>query len=196
MEEFENFMRENSDAFDVNEPALGHWERFQSKLDAQKKAKQRKIRVRFSIAASLAALVAVALVFRYGNYGEQPEEMVQTSPAEQDVTLQDVSPELGEVEAYYTYTVEEKVDYLKKNFDQNNKHVKNCLNIINDLEKNYQDLKTELRETPDEQVVVNAMIMNYQTRLDILEMLITQLKEHPTEVQPTNSKDNKNELTL
>jgi ABC-type Fe3+/spermidine/putrescine transport system ATPase subunit len=65
--------------------------------------------------------------------------------------------------------------------------VKESLELINELQKEYKVLEQDLKNT-DDQRVATAMILNYKSRIEILEKLLEQL-EYVTQLK--NQRDEK-----
>jgi type II secretory pathway component PulJ len=65
--------------------------------------------------------------------------------------------------------------------------VKESLELINELQKEYKVLEQDLKNTGDQRVAT-AMILNYKSRIEILEKLLEQL-EYVTQLK--NQRDEK-----
>ncbi len=186
----EEFMQDRANEFDNHEPVAKHRERFKQRLKKERTVKPSPNRI-WIAAASVALLIAVSLWL--SRRPDSPSELAGTNTID-ELSLKDVSSEMREVESYYANAVTEKVTYLKQHYSVKDEHVASCLVIINNLESNYIELKRELADNPSSEQVVEAMVMNYQTRLDILDLLITQLQTQA--IDTTRLKKNQNEISL
>jgi hypothetical protein len=65
--------------------------------------------------------------------------------------------------------------------------LKESLELINELQKEYKVLEQDLKNTGDQRVAT-AMILNYKSRIEILEKLLEQL-EYVTQLK--NQRDEK-----
>jgi DNA repair exonuclease SbcCD ATPase subunit len=187
-DQLEQFMRDRAEEFDNKQPVAKHRKRFEQRLKEQQGAGS-SLRI-WMAAASIIAVISVS--FWLLNKPDSSGELAEAESVKQ-LSLQDVSSEMEEVEAYYLNAVTEKVTYLKKHYSIKDEHVASCLTIINNLEANYAELKQELAGNPASEQVIEAMVMNYQTRLDILDLLITQLQ---TQTIDTTSNLKTNEISL
>jgi hypothetical protein len=95
----------------------------------------------------------------------------------QDPTLSDLSSEYQEVEQYYKSNVDSKLnelDRLKCSTGETEK--KSIVNEVNKLDQMYQFLRKELKSNTYNERVINAMIINYQKRLEILDQVILKIR--------------------
>lgn len=190
-EEFEKYIRENAKAFDQKDLVGNHRERFEQRLKAGNKRKRFRMNNKWVGIAAGVVIILISSLLKESRRSESnhPEW------AENEVkSLRDVSTEMEEVELYMTETISEKVMYLESAYPSENDQIQSCLSIVRNLEENYEDLRKELAKSPNEKVVADAMIMNYQTRLDVLEMLIQQLNSNT--IDTSTIKNEKNEIHL
>ncbi|WP_166961477.1 hypothetical protein [Yeosuana marina] len=147
--------------FDIENPNLGHQDRFLSKLKNQELVAKKNTsgasnfwKTFLSIAASLAICISLITLLK---------------PAEETNDLASVSPEMSKTENFFTTAISEELLKL------NDARTPDTEALINDamkqmkiLEKNYESLKIDLTESGDDKRVIYAMISNFQTRIDIL----------------------------
>lgn len=158
----ERFISENRDAFDKAAPRMKVWDGIEQKMD-KKPAKRIAIWKFARMAAAVALLIGVgAAMGVYFSGGQQP--IVNT--------LSNISPEHAEMEAYFKSEIKNRTKKLA-NF---NKDI-----TINDdltqLENLLEDLETELQKTPraNNELIIDAMIQNYQTRIQLLEHVLNRV---------------------
>jgi hypothetical protein len=104
-------------------------------------------------------------------------------------SLADVSPEHAEMERYFNTQVSEKMAQLTSY--QKDQDVQGDLQ---ELDSMYEQLQRELKDAPPgaEEKIIQAMINNYQTKIDILEQVLEKVKT----INPTNSKTAENEISI
>jgi len=178
MENLEKFILENRADFDQEVPPLKVWAHIDRELDAKKPVRivwMKYVRV----AAAAAVLIAVSCYI-----GFQAGSQVETAQA-----LSDFSPEHAEMERYFNEKINEKMAKLVSY--QQDEHVRPDLQ---ELDLVYDELKAELKEAPmgGEQKVIEAMINNYQTKLDILEHVL----EKVNTTEETNLKTEEDEVSI
>lgn len=169
-DELEKFVLNNRDSFDDKEPSPMLWDKIEKAIPEQKTA---RIIPWFRMAAAASILLLVGMVgfFAYQSGVNQGVAM----------TLADVSPEMAEAENYYEKEIENKKAILASLSSEEDVHVD-----LKEMEAFMIELKNELKDvSPNErEVVIQAMIENYRTRLEILERVIDRLPENS---KPTKS---------
>lgn len=155
--------------FDVEEPQMGHQDRFLEKLNRskgvtslpQKKSNWWKP---LSIAASVALLAMLGFQF-FGTPQSIKEQVVE------------IAPEVGQTEFYFANLIEEQVQQLKdQKSPETAKLVDDTLLQLEKLELDYQTLEQELVNGGNSKIILNAMITNFQTRIDLLKEVLNTIE--------------------
>ena len=165
----EDFFKKNREQFDVAEPNIGHFERFQARIKESDEKPSRKGGTPWYI---LAVAASVLLFFGYwmGNYNQ--------SSSSAGIELADVSPQMQETQNFYMATIQKELEVIKtKKTTANQQIIDDALVQLELLETNYRKLTLELKESNADKRVIYAMITNFQTRLHILQNLMDQLEE-------------------
>lgn len=164
--------------WDVEEPALGHQDRF---LDRLERSKKKKFSYRLLIPVAAAALILFGLFINH-----KPEQ-----PATQDA-LAKVSPKVRETQVYFAAIIEKEMAKVEKeNSPETKKLVKDALFHMQELENDYDKLAQELLKKGENKQIIHAMITNLQTRISFLEEVMTRientkkLKEQYNEINQT-----------
>ncbi|WP_405604638.1 hypothetical protein [Polaribacter sp. Asnod1-A03] len=154
------FFTENE--FDFQEPHSGHLERFERKLNQQKKGVKTSWKW-----LSVAASVVLVLGFFLGSNHQKSQ-----------LDLADVSPKMEEVQTYFVSTINHELKNLEKNRSLDTESIiENALEELEKLQEEYTDFVKELTKNGKQREIINAMIKNYQQRLDILENTLDQIEE-------------------
>ena len=180
MKTIEDVIRENKDFFEA-EPSKGHLERFNAMLEVRfrKEAPKRSIVPYLLRAAVVTLLVTLSSLWVWDNF---------LSAGSKRMTLGDVSPQYKEVENYYVHQVNMMEGELS-NLDFSNPEQKDMLmKEMNSMDSVYVSLQKELKANPNDQRIINAMIEHYQTKVDVMNYIISQLKSLRNENQ--NMKEN------
>jgi len=165
----EDFFKKNRQEFDIAEPNVGHFERFQAKLEKGDQASEKKGGTPWYI---LAVAASVLLFFGYwmGNYSQ--------NSVDAGIDLADVSPQMEETQNFYLASIQKEVEEIKnKKNPANQKIIEDAFRQLELLETNYRKLTLELKESNADKRVIYAMITNFQNRLQILQNLMDQLEE-------------------
>ncbi|RDK85335.1 hypothetical protein [Marinirhabdus gelatinilytica] len=147
-------------SFDVHETPTGHQKRFLEKLN-QQQPKTVKPTINYWKWGSIAAAIALLVVLGGSLFAPQ-------SSTEAD--LASVSPELEQTQSFFTATITTEIEKLKQfESPEHQQLIQDALIEVEKLETEYQLLKKDLVESGYNKQVVNAMILNFQSRITILE---------------------------
>ena len=92
--------------------------------------------------------------------------------------LADVSPRMEETQHFYMTAIQKEIEQINgMRNDSNKKIIDDAFYQLELLEKNYEQLTVELKESNADKRVVYAMIRNFQTRTEVLSQLIEQLDQ-------------------
>lgn len=181
MKTIEEIIRSNRDFFEDKEPSEGHLERFNMKLGMRfgKVAVKRSIVPYLLKAAVVTLLVTLSSLWTWDHF---------LRPDRNRMTLGDVSPQYREVENYYLYQVNlmeseiKSIDFIN-NTEQNDLLTKELEN----MDSVYIQLQKDLKANPDDERIINAMIEHYQTKIEVMNFIINQLKTIKDETFNTNN---------
>jgi hypothetical protein len=161
--------------FDIEEPYSGHRDRFFKKLEEQQEvpAAKGKLRRLWTPVISIAASFLLAF-FLLGEFlGE--ERLANNSD------LASVSPEMKQTQEFYTSLISKELTALKSESSPETKAIiDDALLQMEKLEKNYEELKKDLRKSGKDNRVIYAMIQNFQQRIDLLNNVLTQIENIKT----------------
>ena len=93
---------------------------------------------------------------------------------EGDQLAYQISPDWQETEEYYSWRINEKMSAIQTS------HTGMDPLILEDfklLDQAYSELKEDLADGADSEEVINAMISNYQIKLEILERILIEINE-------------------
>ena len=153
-----------------------HQERFLEKLDKAMPVVNKSKFNWMRIAASVVLLIGLSFsAFKYFQpINDKPTEVVMTETVETK-TLGDVSPGLKKVEDYYLASI--NLELSKMKYTPETKDLfDGYLLQLDELDKEYKRLSTELTESGPSELTVNALIDNLKFRLNLLYRLRNQLK--------------------
>ena len=93
------------------------------------------------------------------------------------MTLSQVSPQYKEVENYYIHQVNlMESEIVNLDLTNNAEQKEMLLTEMKSMDSVYVSLQKELKANPDDPRIINAMIEHYQTKVDILNYILNQLK--------------------
>lgn len=159
-DKLDQFFSENE--FDFQEPHSGHLERFERKLNQPKKVVKTSWKW-LSVAAS------VVLIFGF---------WLGSSHQKSQLDLADISPKMEEVQTYFVSTIRQELQTLEKSRNLDTESIiENALEELEELEDEYTAFVSELTKNGEQRKIINAMIRNYQQRLDVLENTLKQIEQ-------------------
>lgn len=179
-DKLKKFADEHRDEFDVFEPRTELWQNICEELP-QKRKEAKVISIKFGDSASFSAnsmfmRVAAAIVLLVG-CGLTLFLMKSTAPeagntiaATTAPPVNNIAPELAEVEAYYVSQIEEKKSKLSE-YDLKVLGLDDQQEIDDELAQlnsNYSQLKKQLYTNPNTDEIMSAMIQNLQLRIRVL----------------------------
>ena len=152
--------RTEFELYDSDLPAL--WDNIEDRLDSRRPGL-------WWIASRVAAsvlIIALASIFAIS---------LEVTETKDGYALRDISPELAETEYFYSTQVQEKLTIIKTS----NAYVDpEVMDNLKSLDREYDDLKKDLKDNADNEEVVAAMIDNYRLKLDILEQILQEIRQH------------------
>lgn len=171
MKDLEKLIRENVDFFNSEEPYEGHFERFSAKLEARQFVAPRRVNILPHLlkAAAVAILVTLSSLWTWQNV---------LSPDAKRMTLSEVSPEYSQVEQYYVKQVnmmEDEIDGIWINGQPEDKEM--LKKELEEMDKTYEELQKDLKANPNDERIINAMVEHYQRKVEIMNYILSQLKE-------------------
>lgn len=183
MKTIDELIRSNRDFFE-EEPSEGHFERFNRKLEMRfGTGTVRKSIVPYLLrAAVVTLLVTLSSLWTWDHF---------IRPGRNRMTLSEVSPQYREVENYYIHQVnlvENELGSIDLNGNTEQKEM--LMSEIKSMDSVYVSLQKELKANPNDERIINAMIEHYQTKLEVISLIVNQLKEIRNE-QPNTREDEK-----
>ena len=168
MDRLESFISENKNAFDSEVPDLKVWASISEGLDAkeliQSEGKVRPLWKKLRLVAASVALLAI---------GALGLNVYNSSTLQASGGLAEISPELADMEAFYVQQVNNKIMELDDlEFVEEVKEDMEQLDIV------FNELMIEYKNAPEanKEIILQAMINNYKTKLEILDKILLQYK--------------------
>ncbi|MFK8101714.1 MAG: hypothetical protein AB8G15_04295 [Saprospiraceae bacterium] len=163
----EDFITENRAAFDEATPNLKVWADIDKRIDQPQSSRSifpvlRKLAAVFAL-LGIGALIGIS--------------MLNQKQLGSDNNLAALGNEYQEIEAFYQVQISQKVAQLANfQYDQSIKE------DLVQLDEFLEELKVALQEAPKEkeEEIINAMINNYKTRVELLERVLEHLKSNDT----------------
>ncbi|WEK19256.1 MAG: hypothetical protein P0Y49_20995 [Candidatus Pedobacter colombiensis] len=163
MKDIEDYIKKNKADFDVEIPSDQLWGRIEAGLN-QGKIDRRKFPFWLNIAASILLVVGIVGLFKFYGRNSRPE-----------LSATNFGYEKGEIR--FASLIEEKRDSLLIYAKDNPDLYKKFNEDLNELNKDYEQLKKELLHSPDQRTVVKAMAYNLETQLQIVSQQLSVISQ-------------------
>lgn len=179
MDRLEKYIKENRAAFDSKEPPAGLWDKLDSALPEEPVVRNKTIRLwrGFRVAASVLLLITVGALL--GSY-------ITSRNLEAQNIASKLPADFKELEQYYEAEVDSKMKQLTSvNADNDQVELD-----LEQLDAALKELKEDIRSAPrgSEEQIIDAMILNYKTKIDMLETIMTHINADSETIQ--NEKEN------
>lgn len=191
--QIESFITLHQSELEFYEAPLDLWEKISEKLPKEKK--QEKIftmRYTQKTLLRIAAVVLLMITTGLGIWVNIPSQTTAVAIETEVPNIETVSSELAEAEAFYTSQINDKKQEIQGYLIENPEVGSEFQQGIEQLDSMYTSLKEELYQGNDSEKIMDAMIQNLQTRIEILNRQLEILKRIK---ELKNEKTNKNEDT-
>jgi hypothetical protein len=170
MKLLDEYITENLSQFDKEEPLQGHFDRFDAKLtQLEKKKSSAGITIlRIAAAVILGFMISYAAIREFNFLDRNEKNFVSAT----------TYPELNEAEKFYSSQLAvyySKIQDLRFNNDQTEK--KQVMKELSEMDQQVQAMKQDLRQNPDDERIVNAIINFYQVKIELMDMIITRTQQ-------------------
>jgi hypothetical protein len=180
MDKLEEHIRKNRQDFDRYNPPDKTWKRISRELKMNRPMRRQW----FLIAAMIIVIMGTAIVlfkpeFRWSEAKRLKDAVNANSSS---------SPQLKETEIYYTNLINSLYKEATPLLTGNPEIKKELNGDLSQIDSLCTDIKKDLKDNISNQEVVEALILNYRTKIRILEDMLTVLKEN--ENNPEKTKGN------
>ena len=165
-DDIENIFKKLENQFDIEEPTIGHFNRFEAKLNTQKNnlTKRNSNKLPYiAIAASIVLFFGIWIGSSFFNKGME---------------LANVSTKMEETQSYFVTTIKKELETIEEERNSDTEKIINDgLYQLSVLENQYSKLTLELKESTEDKRIIYAMISNYQQRIEILQSLLIKIED-------------------
>lgn len=162
----EEYIKEHKKAFDTGSPSEQLWSRIEAGLDQEKIKKPSRVPFWLGIAASLTVIMTTIFIYTY-----------RSPAAKAELEIADINPVYAKKEMKFASLIEEKKDSLEVFAKKNPELYAQFSTDLSQLGKNYEALKKELKNSPNQKAVVKAMVKNLELQLQVINQQLTIISE-------------------
>ncbi|RZJ66616.1 MAG: anti-sigma factor [Flavobacterium sp.] len=159
--------------WDIYEPSRGHSERF---LDKQSRKTQKVRWFPMSIAASILLAVGWFTFINNNNPGRQQQ-------------IAEMSSQTRETDSVFTAIIKYEMQRIKqKNSPINQQIIKDALAQLEEMDADYEKIKTDLAKGGESQQLIHALVSNLKTQISFLENILDKIEQNEQLNDTTNEK--------
>lgn len=162
--DIEGYVKENRKAFDQEIPSDKLWARIEAGLDKEKTKKSIRFPIWLSVAASLGLVMGMVLFFNYRK-------------AEHHIDLGDINQRYARKELRFASLIEEKKDSLQIYASKNPELYASFSADLDKLGSDYEQLRKELQQSPNQRIVARAMVKNLELQLQVINQQLSIFNE-------------------
>jgi len=161
----EDFIKEHKKEFDTDMPSGGLWDRIEQELDKKKENKNKiGIQLWIGIASSVIVLLGIAFIY--------------VLPAKKSrVNLADVSPVYAQKQVHFASLIEQKRDSLLIFEATDPELYKKFSADLQQLNVAYEGLRKQLPVSPNQKMIVKAMVKNLEIQLQLVSQQLSIISE-------------------
>lgn len=163
----QQFIEENRSELDGYEPGNKVWNGIEENLPGNKR---KPSMFKHMMWLKVAAVAAIFLMVASSVYFFLPASKNLTKPYE---LVTNLPPEYAEEVYHFTKLIELKHKELRKIEKEQPSLYRQFADDINSLDSNYQALKKELPDNPNQEILLQAMIGNLKWQIDLLNQQLT-----------------------
>jgi len=173
-DKLEQFVRSNAEGFNSLEPPKMAWEAIEKELPVVKQTVVRQLwPYAWKVAAAILIFVSAWILNDYMDRQKPSENRYAKTelPTSPELT------ELSDAEAYYTTKISNKQAELAVYAKQHPEIIEDLKKEFRELDNNKEELKKDLAESNADEKVIEAIILSYRVKLEILDQMLTELRK-------------------
>lgn len=178
MKSIEEIIRKNREAFNDSEPGDGHFERFSAKLKTAPPGSKEGWFQRYNIVLKIAASVIIFIAVGTFIFTESFSDLRNTMTAK--IFSTKLPQELAEVVQYYDAITTKKIsqiDQLAVSDDEARRVKDMAQTELKNLDASQSELEKEYEQNPENERILNALLLNQRKRAEILDKILNTMKQ-------------------
>ena len=184
-DKLEQFVLDKREDFDDQFPSPDSWERIKGNIRPVRRVNwtARMVRIAAAVVIFVASYIFIDYTMNRGISDSLAEDTMEAS--------YDNIPMLMEARVYYSGLISNMENEVYSIAGDNSTISQDIKIEFDELDKVFNELKNDLNDDADNQEVIEAMIQNYRIKLQILEEILTQLKNTENQNNTQENEDKK-----
>jgi hypothetical protein len=173
-DKLEQFVQNNAADFNSLEPPVMAWETIEKELPASRQTIVWKIwPYAWKVAAAILIFTSAWLI---NDYMDQKKPL-KIHFVKAEAAANPELTELSDAEAYYTTKISNKQAELAVYARQHPEIMEDLKKEFKEMDKNKEELKKDLAESNSDEKVIEAIILSYRAKLEILDLMLSELRK-------------------
>jgi hypothetical protein len=173
-DKLEQFVKNNAESFNTLEPPAMAWDSIEKEIPVPK---QTLVRVLWPYAWKVAAAILIfASAWLLNDYMDREKTSVRDFATSETASSPELT-ELSDAEAYYTSQISSKQAELAQYARQHPEIIEDLKREFTEMDKSKAELKKDLAESNADEKVIEAIILSYRVKLEILNQMLSELRK-------------------
>jgi hypothetical protein len=172
-DKLEQFVQENAGGFNTLEPPAMAWSAIEKEFPVARKPGVRKLwPYVWKVAAAVLIFASAWMLNDYLDLNGQKQTAGQRKGSVENPALS----ELQDAEAYYTSQINSKQAELAAYASEHPEIIADLKMEFSEMDKKKAELKDDLKESNADEKVIEAIILSYRVKLEILDQMLSELQ--------------------
>lgn len=173
-DKLEQFVRDNAEGFNSLDPPTMAWDSIKNDLPV---LKQNPVRNLWPYAWKVAAAILIfTSAWLLNDYMDREKASNNNSTTAETAASPELT-QLSEAEAYYTTQISSKQAELALYTKQHPEIIEDLRKEFTEMDKSKAELEKDLTESNADEKVIEAIILSYRVKLEILDQMLTELRK-------------------
>ena len=182
----QQFVKDHREDFDTLEPPTMAWDQIEKQLPAGRKPVMKRMwPYAWKVAAAILIFASSWMLKDYTDQRKQAGHTITATELESNPRL----GELSDAEAFYTTKISGKQAELAAYASQHPEIIEDLKKEFSEMDKNKAELEKDLAQSNADEKVIEAIILSYRVKLEILDQMLAELrKSKETTQKPVETK--------
>ncbi|NTW23570.1 MAG: hypothetical protein HGA37_02630 [Lentimicrobium sp.] len=185
-DKLEQFVQENAGGFNTLEPPAMAWEVIEKELPVAREQLIKKLwPYAWKVAAAVLIFASAWMLNDYADLNGRKETAGQRRESAENPVLN----ELQDAEAYYTSQISSKQAELAAFASEHPEIIEDLKKEFREMDKKKAALKDDLEESNADEKVIEAIILSYRVKIEILDEMLQELRRSGSDQPAQKSAD-------
>ncbi|KAF0198899.1 MAG: Uncharacterized protein FD166_890 [Bacteroidetes bacterium] len=172
-DKLEQFVQDHAGGFDALEPPVMAWDAIDKELPVARKSAVRRLwPYAWKVAAAVLIFASAWMLNDFNDQRKQAGNYAVTGDSSSNPALN----ELSDAEAFYATQISSRQAELAAYTRQHPEIIEDLKREFSEMDKKKAALKNDLAESNADEKVIEAIILSYRVKLEILDQMLTEMK--------------------